>query len=192
MTQIAATDAALIQLLQSCDLPGPVVVESTPHEWSPGYVQRLLTATPAVLVAFLGAEPYDNDISPLLDLAGKWSCVVCVGWNGASQKERRLATGGGYDLMHRAAAVLHKAKLTEPNGASLTDVRVDSLQVLTDSATDISNLWIGEISLTIELPMELLPGPCLGPLTDFLRIRGPLVVADPAADIPLDTDLPQS
>ena len=55
MTQIAATDVALFDLLDSCSLPG-VTVLSAPHEWDQGFLERLITVTPAVLVAFLGAE----------------------------------------------------------------------------------------------------------------------------------------
>ena len=190
MTQIAATDDALLRLLEGCDLD--VTVLSAPHEWTGAYVQRLIPTTPAVLVSFAGAVPYDSDLSPSLNLAGKWSIIICVGWHGAGDKERRLATGGGYDLMHRVGAVLHTAKLTEPNGANLTDVKVDSMQVLADSATDLSNLWIGEISITIELPMELIEASCIGPLVDFLRVRGPLVMPDPAQNIDQAIDLPQS
>ena len=60
MTQIAATDSALVRLIESCDFPG-VTVLSAPHEWDGGFVQRLIGETPALLVAFLGAEPYEPD-----------------------------------------------------------------------------------------------------------------------------------
>ena len=56
MTQIAATDGALIRLLESCNFPG-VDIASGPHEWDGGYVQRLLTSAPAIRVVFMGAEP---------------------------------------------------------------------------------------------------------------------------------------
>ena len=80
MTQIAATDDALIRLLEGCDLPG-VTVMSAPHSWDSGYIQRLLTVTPAVLVAFVGAEPYaDTATSTTLALEGKWSCIAVTGW----------------------------------------------------------------------------------------------------------------
>ena len=192
MTQIAETDEALVRLLDTCGFPG-VTVMSAPHEWDAGYVQRLLTDVPAILVAFLGGEPFDDTkTSTLLDVSGKWSILICTGWNGRDQKSRRLGVGAGFDLMHRAAAVLHTAILTDANGERLPIVQVEGLGVETDSALDLANLWVGSIAVAVEMPLELLPSEsCYGPLDDFLKIRGPLVVPDPADDIALDTDIPQ-
>ena len=189
MTQISLTDDALVRLLESCDLPG-VTILSSPHQWDAGFVQRLLTTTPAVLVAFLGADDPDTKLTEL-NLDGRWGVYIAVGWNGQDQKARRLGAGAGFDLMHRTASVLHNAVLKEPNGQRLPIVEVDGLQVLTDSATDLANLWVGYISLTIELPLELLPGPCLGPLVDFLKVRGDLELPDPASDLGIAVDLEQ-
>ena len=50
---------------------------------------------------------------------------------------------------------------------------VDGIGVETDSATDMANLWIGSIALSVELPLELDPGErCYGPLDAFLEVRG--------------------
>ena len=202
MTQIALIDNALVDLLESCDFPG-VLIQSAPHEWDAGYVQRLLTATPAVLVAFLGAEPY-SDTSTSLNLVGKWAAYVVVGWNGQNQKARRIGAGAGFDLMHRAAAAIHGAILTEPNGNRLPQTTVEGLQVRSDSAIDISNLWIGEIAVSVELPLELLEGDaCFGPLDDFIKVRATFDlpggkptpdIADVGTegDVPVRVDLPQS
>ena len=193
MTQISATDDAIVRLLGDCSFPG-VTVMSSPHEWDSGFVSRLLTVTPAVLVAFLGAEPYgDTATSTTLDMIGKWGVYICTGWHGADQKMRRIGAGAGFDLMHRAAAALHSAILKEPNGERLPQTTVEGLQVLTDSAIDLSNLWIGEIAVSVDLPLELLEGDaCYGPLDDFLKIRGPLVVPDPADDLDVAVDIPQT
>ena len=143
-----------------------------PHEWDAGFVQRLIGATPAILIAFLGADEPDSRLTEL-NLDGRWAAYVVVGWNGQDQKARRLGAGAGFDLMHRAAAVLHTAVLTEENGERLPQVNVEGLAVETDSALDLANLWIGSIALVIELPLALDPGErCYGPLDDFLRIRG--------------------
>ena len=170
MTQIAATDQALVRLLDTCGLPG-VTVLSAPHSWDAGFIQRLFSDVPALLVAFLGVEPYDDiKTSTVLDVVGKWGVYVCTGWNGADQAARRLGTGGGYDLMHRAAAILHTAILTDATGERLPQVQVEGLGVETDSATDLANLWVGSIALSIELPLELLPSEnCYGPLDDYLK-----------------------
>ena len=193
MTQIALTDDAIVRLLEGCDLPG-VEILSAPHEWDTGFIQRLLTVTPAVLVAFLGAEPYDDTAtSTTLAMAGKWAAYVVIGWHGQDQKARRIGAGAGFDLMHRAAAALHAAILTEPNGERLPISYVEGLQVRADSSIDLANLWIGEIAISVELPLELMPtDACFGPLDDFLRVRGPLVVPNPADDIDIAGDLPQS
>ena len=142
------------------------------------------------LVAFLGGdEPSD---STSLDLAGKWGVYVVVGWNGQDQKARRIGAGAGFDLMHRAAAALHAAILTEPNGERLPISRVEGLQVLSDSSTDLANLWIAEIAVAVELPLELVESDaCYGPLDDFLKIRGEIDLPDPATDIDIAVDLPQ-
>ena len=138
MTQIAATDKALVRLLEGCDFPG-VSVMSAPHEWDHGFVTRLLGDVPALLVAFVGGEAYDDTkTSTALDVAGKWSAYCVVGWHGAGQEERRLGAGAGFDLMHRAAAVLHTATLFDENGERLSQVRVEGLGVETDSSLDIS------------------------------------------------------
>ena len=190
MTQIAATDSALIRLLEGCGFPG-VDIASGPHEWDGGYVSRLLTATPAIRVVFMGADEFtDTRTSTTLSMAGKWAAYVVVGWNGQNEKERRIGAGAGYDLLHRTASALHAAILTDENGDRLPIASVTGLDVLADSALDISNLWVGAVEISIELPLDLMPE-CTGPLDTFLRIRGPLVVPDPAADLPLDTDLPQ-
>ena len=193
MTQIAATDEALVRLLDTCGFPG-VTVLSSPHEWDAGFVQRLLTDVPAILVAFLGGEPFDDtSTSTLLDVSGKWSILICTGWNGRDQAARRLGVGAGFDLMHRAAAVLHTAFLEDAKGNRLPQVQVEGLGVETDSALDLANLWVGSIAVSVELPLELLESEsCYGPLDDFLKIRGPLVVPDPADDIDIAVDLPQT
>ena len=191
MTQIAMTDVALVDLLESCVFPG-VTVQSAPHEWDQGYIQKLLTTTPTILIAFLGADDPDSKLTEL-NLNGRWAAYVAVGWNGADQKARRLGAGAGFDLMHRAAAALHNAVLREPNGNRLPMVKVDGLAVEADSAVDIANLWIGSISLGIEVPLPLLPADaCYGPLDDFVRIRGDLDLPDPAADIGISVDIPQT
>ena len=103
-------------------------------------------------------------------MAGKWSILVCTGWNGRGQAERRLGAGAGFDLMHRAAAVLHTAILTDANGERLPIVQVEGLGVETDFAIDLANLWVGSIAVSVELPLELLPSEdCFGPLDDYLK-----------------------
>ncbi len=190
MTQIAATDSALVRLLEGCGFPG-VDIASGPHEWDGGYVQRLLTSAPAIRVVFMGAEPYsDTATSTSLNMLGRWAAYCIVGWNGQDEKERRIGAGAGYDLLHRTASALHSAILTDEDGDRLPIASVTGLEVLTDSALDISNLWIAAVEISIELPLDLMPE-CIGPLDDFLKIRGDIDLPDPAVDLPLDTDLPQ-
>ena len=186
MTQIVATDRALVRLIEGCDFPG-VTVMSAPHEWDGGFVQRLLGDVPAILVAFVGGTPFDDTAtSTLLDVKGQWSVYVVTGWNGRDQAARRLGVGAGFDLMHRAAAVLHTAILLDENGERLPQVAVEGLGVESDSAIDISNLWIGSIAISVELPLELLPTEsCYGPLDDFLEARATFDIpgGEPAPDI---------
>ena len=201
MTQIAATDRALVQLIEGCDFPGTTVM-SAPHEWDAGFVTRLLDATPALLIAFLGADQPESRMTELT-LDGRWACYIAVGWNGRDQAARRLGAGAGFDLMHRVAAAFHNVILKDENGDTLTHVIVDGLGVVTDSALDIANLWVGEISLDIELPLDLDPShPCHGPLDDWLRIgltidieggepRPDIADAGDAGDIAAKFDLPQ-
>ena len=80
----------------------------------------------------------------------------------------------------------------DENGERLPIASVAGIEVYTDSAVDISNLWVAGIKVSVELPLELLESEaCYGPLDDFIRVRGPLVVPDPADDIDLAVDLPQ-
>ena len=185
MTQIAATDGALIRLLKGCGFPG-VDIESGPHEWDGAYVQRLLTTAPAIRVVFLGAAEFsDTGNSTSLNMAGKWVAYVVVGWNGQDEKARRLGAGAGYDLLHRTASALHAAILTDENGDRLPIASVTGLDVLADSALDLGNLWIGAVDVLIELPLSLMPE-CTGPLDDFLKVRATFDlpgVGKPAPDI---------
>ena len=192
MTQIAATDEALVRLLDTCGFPG-VTVMSAPHEWDAGFVSRLLTDVRRSWWRFIGGEASDDTAtSTLLDVSGKWSILICTGWNGRDQAARRLGVGAGFDLMHRAASVLHTAILMDAKGNRLPIAQVEGLGVETDSALDLANLWVGSIAVNVELPLELLPSEdCYGPLDDFLKIRGPLVVPGEAADIDIAVDLPQ-
>ena len=178
MTQIVATERAIIRLIESCDFPG-VTVMSAPHEWDNSYLQRLLGQTPAVLVAFEGAEPFD-DASTILDCAGSWGVFIAVGWNGAGQEERRLGAGAGFDLMHRVGAAIHGAQLVDENGDMLTDgdgepvrqPQVAGLGVESDAALDVSNLWIGSVAVTVPLRLLLQAGDaCYGPLDAWLEAR---------------------
>ncbi len=192
MTQISLTDDAIIRLLDSCSFPG-VSIMSAPHSWDGSFVQRLISDTPAILVAFLGADDPGDKNQTELNLDGRWGIYVATGWNGADQKARRLGAGAGFDLMHRAAAALHNETLREPNGDRLSQTRVDGLDVLADSSTDLANLWIGEIAVSVRLPLPLLEGDaCFGPLDDWLTLRGEIDLPDPADDIGLAVDIPQS
>ena len=186
MTQIAATDGAIIRLLQSCNFPS-VDIASGPHEWDGSYVQRLLTSAPAIRVVFMGASEYAQQSSSLV-LAGKWTAYVAVGWHGKDEKARRLGPDGGLDLLHRTASALHNAILMEADGSRLPICSVTGLDVLADSAFDLNNLWIAAVEITVELPLDLLPE-CIGPLDDFLRVRGEIELPDPAADIGIAVDL---
>ena len=169
MTQISLTDAALVRLLDSCGFPG-VDVASGPHEWDGAYVTRLLSAAPAIRVVFRSAEEYDGDKTTELILAGQWVVYCVTGWNGKDQAARRLGAGAGYDLLHRAAAAIHSAILTEENGERLPISSVTGIEVLADSALDIANLWVGAITVVVELPLELLPtDACYGPLDLYLK-----------------------
>ena len=189
MTQIYQTDSALIRLLQSCNFPG-VDVASGPHSFDGSYIQRLLSSTPAIRVVFTGAEPY-SDSTTSLSMAAKWSIIIITGWSGASEEARRIGPGAALDLLARAGGALHAAVLQDENGDRLPLVQVDSMEVLSDGSADLANVYIAEIGITIELPIEL-PENCVGPLDDFLRIRGYLVVPDPADDIEIAVDLDQT
>ena len=203
MTQIAATDSAIVRLLDTCGFPG-VTVFSGPREWDNGYLQRLLVAAPAIVVVFHGGEPYeDSKTSNVLVLDGQWSINICTGWNGKGQAERRIGAGAGLDLLHRAASVLHTAILMDANGERLPIVQVEGIGVETDSALDLANLWVGSIAVAVELPLELLPSEdCYGPLDDFIRVRATFDIegGEPApgikdagtlGDFPAQIDLPQ-
>ena len=188
MTQIYKTDSAVIRLLQDCNFPG-VNVASGPHSFDGSYIQRLLSSTPAIRVVFLGAEPY-SDSTTSLSMAGKWSIIIFTGWNGASEEARRIGPGAALDLLARAGGALHTAVLQDEHGDRLPQVQVDSMEVLSDGSADLANVYIAEIGVTIELPIEI-PEECTGPLDDFLRVRGEIELPDPADDIEIAVDLPQ-
>ena len=202
MSQISDTEGALLGLLRTCQLPAGVHIASAPHSWDSGFVQRLLTTTPAVLLAFLGAVPKaDAASSTSLNLTANWGCYAVIGWNGKSQEQRRLAVDGGYDIVTRVAPILHNAIIEDPARQRLPIPAVTAIDVLTDSALDLANLWICEVLVEVELPLEI-PFDCVGPLDDWLEARAtfdleggkPLPdIADAGVegDVPMQTDLPQ-
>ena len=202
MTQIALTEDAIIRLLESCDFPG-VTIMSAPHSWDDGFVQRLLSKAPALLVAFVGADDPEGDFTEL-NLDSQWHVYVVTGWNGKGQEERRRGVGAGYALLHSAGAALHKAVLTEENGDRLPLVEVKRIMVEADSQLDLANLWVASLALEIELPLPLVEtDACHAVLHDWLRWRGGIDIeggkATPAtaadayadADLPVGGDLPQ-
>ena len=192
MSQIGDTENALLGLLRTCQLPAAVHIGSAPSRWDAGYVQRLISSSPSVLLAFLGAEPHaDTASSTSLNLSASWAVYCVVGWRGKTQEERRLAVDGGYDIVARVAPILHNAIIEDPARQRLPIPSVVGIEKLTDSALDIGNLWVREVMVEVELPLDI-PEDCEGPLDDFLRVRGPLVVPDPADDIDIAVDLPQN
>ena len=186
MTQIYQTDSALIRLLQDCNFPA-VDIASGPHSFDGAYVQRLLGSTPAIRIVFLGCEKYPESTTSL-SLAGKWSVILIVGWDGASDEARRIGPDAGLDLIARAAGALHAAVLMDEHGERLPSVQVDTIEVLSDGAQDLANLWVAEIAVTIDVPIEI-PEFCQGPLDNFLRVRGDLDLPAPAADVGIAVDL---
>lgn len=195
MSQIRDTETALLALIQTCQLPAEISIESAPSEWSPGYIQKLVESTPAVRVAFLGAGEYPGgDTSTALSLLSRWGLYVIVGWSTANQVERRMADGAGYDLLERLAPIVHNPParaFTNEANEILPAPQVTGVEVLTDPSLEQANLWIAAIDVEVSLPLEIAED-CVGPLDDFLKIRGPLVVPDPADDLQLAIDLEQT
>ena len=201
MTEIYQTDAAIIRLLDNCNFPD-TTVSSAPHEWDAGFVTRLLGDLPAILVAFAGAEGNDSR-SSALTMNGAWNVYLAVGWNGADQKARRLGAGAGYDLLHRVASVLNGAPLKDENGESLGTLDVTGIGIEADSALDLANLWVATVAVEVSLQLDIIDASCIGPLDDFIRVRGGFDVeggkprpdsAEAAytdADLPVQQDLDQ-
>lgn len=191
MSQIADTENALMRTLEGCQLPAGVSIETAPGEWSPGYIQRLLDKTPAVRLAFLGAQPFETTATAL-QMRAEWAAYCIVGWAGQDQSMRRLAVDGGYDMVARVAPILHSAPLMDaqrpPQRLPLPSVT--GIEVLTDAAYDTANLWIAAVLVEVELPLDI-PEDCTGPLDDFLRVRGRFDLPDPAPDLPLAVDIPR-
>ena len=203
MSQISETEAALMELLRTCQLPSGTAVQTGPHEWSGAYVQRLMTETPAVILVFAGGVPYAGEQSTSLSLKASWMAYCCVGWHGRDQEARRRAVDGGYDLVARVAPVIHNVTTLEDSARQRLPVpAVVSIENITDSAVDLSNLWITAVEIEIELPLDI-PADCEGPLSDWLTWRGGIDIeggkAKPAtaedaytdADVPVGGDLEQ-
>ena len=199
MTQIYQTDSALIQLLQDCNFLG-VDIASGPHSFDGSYIQRLLSSTPAIRVVFLGCEKYP-DSTTSLSMAGKWAIIIITGWNGASEEARRIGPGAALDLLARAGGALHSAVLKDEHGERLPLIQVDSMEVLSEGSADLANVYIAEIGITIEVPLEI-PEFCQGPLDELIRVRATFDIeggkprpdigdAGDAGDSPAQIDLPQ-
>ena len=169
MSQIGDTENALLGLLRNCQLPSGVHIGSAPSTWDSGFVQRLIPSTPAILVAFLGAQPHaDPGSSTSLNLIATWGVYAVFGWRGKTQEDRRLAVDAGYDVVARIAPILHNAPIQDPQHQRLPFPDVVSIETLTDSALDLGNLWVCEIQVEVELPLDI-PVDCVGPLDDYLK-----------------------
>ena len=190
MSQISDTENALLGLLRECQLPSGVHIASAPSEWDAGFIRRLIPSTPAVLLAFLGAVPH-ADSTTSLNMRASWGVYSVVGWRGQSEQDRRLAVDGGYDIVTRVAPIIHNALIHDPNRQRLPFPSVEGITTLTDSAIDSMGLWVCEVLVEVELPLEI-PIDCIGPLDDFLKIRGEIDFPDPADDIEIAVDLPQT
>ena len=202
MTQIGDTENALLGLLRECQLPSGVHIGSAPSQWDAGFVQRLIPSTPAILLAFLGAQPHaDPGSSTSLNMMASWGAYAIIGWRGQSSEDRRLAVDGGYDIVTRVAPILHNALIHDPAHQRLPFPTVVSIETLTDSALDIGNLWVCEIQVEVELPLDI-PEDCVGPLDAFLEVRATIDlpggkptpdIADVGTegDLPVRVDLPQ-
>ena len=202
MSQIGETELALLGLLRTCQLPSGTSIESSPSKWDGGYIQRLISHTPAVRLAFLGADPYADPETTTLSLSAKWGCYCVVGWNGKDQELRRTAVDGGYDLVSRVAPIMHNPPLLEDSQRQRLPIpRVIGIETLTDSSIDVGNLWICEVLVEVELPLDI-PPDCEGDLDDFIRVRAsfdipggePLPDAEDAGtlgDLPARQDLDQ-
>ena len=169
MTQISDTENALLALLLECKLPTGVHIGSAPSRWDAGFVRRLIPSTPAILLAFLDAQPHaDPGSSTSLTLIATWGVYAVFGWRGKTQEDRRLAVDAGYDVVARIAPILHNAPIQDPQHQRLPFPYVVSIETLTDSALDIGNLWVCEVQVEVELPLDI-PVDCVGPLDDYLR-----------------------
>ena len=125
-----------------------------------------------------------------------------MGWHGRDGEARRRAVGGGYDLVARVAPVVHNALLEDSANQRLPIPAVVSIENITDSAVDLSNLWITAVEIEIELPLDI-PADCEGPLSDWLTWRGGIDIeggkpkpataedAYAEADVPTGGDLDQ-
>ena len=191
MSQLGDTENALLELLRSCQLPAGISIESAPNEWSGNYVSKLISETPALRLVFTGAAPRAGaETSTSLNLVANWSCLVVTGWRGVPEGQSRLAEDGGYDPVSRVAPIVHNAPISDSANRRLPIPAVVSISNVADAALLEAGLWACEIVVEVELPLDI-PEECTGPLDDFLKIRGPLVVSDSADDLEIDTDIPQ-
>ena len=52
-----------------------------------------------------------------------------------------------------------------------------SIETLTDSALDLGNLWVCEVQVEVELPLDI-PVDCVGPLDDYLKTAATFDIPD--------------
>ena len=113
-----------------------------------GFVQRLIPQTPAVMLAFLGAQPHaDSASSTSLNLTATWGAYCIVGWQGQTEEQRRLAVDAGYDIVARVAPILHNAIIEDPVQQRLPIPSVTGIETLTDSSLDVVNLWVCKVQV---------------------------------------------
>ena len=202
MSQIGETEAALMRLLESCQLPTGTAVLTGPHEWSGQYVQNLIPSSPCILLVFLGARAHRGRRDNLPGVEGDVGGVLLRRLGRRHGRAAPARVGGGYDLVSRVAPVIHNAPMEDSAKQRLPFPTVTGIENITDSSLDIGNLWIMAVEISIELPLDI-PVDCTGPLEDWLTWRGGIDVpggkpkpatAEDAftdADVPVGGDLDQ-
>ena len=186
---ITKTEAALVKLAADC--LQTVDCASGPGNLDGAYITRLLGNLPAVRIVFLGGSN-PSPASTALTVDASWSALVFTGWEGGDERSRRIGVDAANAIIARLAAIYHSVLLKDETGEPISRIEVHDIENLWSSAWDLANVAVYSITLESDLILDIAPEDLKGALDDFLRVRGPLVVPDPADDIDIAVDLPQS
>ena len=149
MSLVAAQNAILaeVRALQAEGKPLARVrsIEPGPGSWSEEYFERIVKLAPAVVVAFLRAEPRER---PQLDVDSAWAVICITPWSGQDR-----ASAGDASLMaaEAIAAELHQCTPASP---ALGIIRAGEIERIWTGSIDKKGRSVTALTLTLEVSID--------------------------------------
>ena len=179
---IAEIETALVNFISGC-LPDEVDVAPAHGDWDDSYVRNLLTDLPAVRIVFDGGAQETPET--FISLESRWIVFVAIGWKGGDEASRRTGAAGAFSFLDVLVPALHKAKLKDPAGKTLTHANVESVENMWTASLQSVGIALYAIILNVEMAFDSDPSVSKSRLDDFLEAGVDFTLPDdPDADLP--------